>query len=74
MHMNRSKTAASGVPAKWLSLIVMGLAMVFATHAIAQAPAATGGAALPPSAEELSKLVGPIALYPDDLVALILPA
>ena len=74
MHMNRSKTAGTGVPAKWLSLIVMGLAIVFAAHAIAQAPAATGGVALPPSAEELSKLVGPIALYPDDLVAIILPA
>ncbi len=33
-----------------------------------------GGAAPPLSAEELSKLVGPIALYPDDLVAIILPA
>ena len=74
MRMNRSKTAGTGVPAKWLSLIVMGLAIVFAAHAIAQAPAATGGVALPPSAEELSKLVGPIALYPDDLVAIILPA
>jgi hypothetical protein len=74
MHMNRSKTPGTGVPAKWLSLIVMGLAIVFAAHAIAQAPAATGGVALPPSAEELSKLVGPIALYPDDLVAIILPA
>jgi hypothetical protein len=74
MHMNRSKTPGTGVPANWLSLIVMGLAIVFAAHAIAQAPAATGGVALPPSAEELSKLVGPIALYPDDLVAIILPA
>ena len=43
-------------------------------NAVAQAPAAPGGAAPPPSAEELDKLVGPIALYPDDLVAIILPA
>jgi hypothetical protein len=52
----------------------MGLALLFATGAIAQAPAAAGGAAPPQSAEELDKLVGPIALYPDDLVAIILPA
>jgi hypothetical protein len=34
--------------------------------------AAAPGPAL--SAEELENLVGPIALYPDDLVAIILPA
>ena len=48
--------------------------LVFALNAIAQAPAAPGGAAAPPSSEELDTLVGPIALYPDDLVAIILPA
>ena len=48
--------------------------MLFSASALAQAPAAQGGAAPPLSAEELSKLVGPIALYPDDLVAIILPA
>ena len=42
--------------------------------AVAQAPAASGNAAEAPSPEELEKLVGPIALYPDDLVAVILPA
>lgn len=43
--------------------------------ATAQAPAASGDAP-PPAAtpEQLEKLVGPIALFPDDLVALILPA
>jgi hypothetical protein len=40
----------------------------------AQAPAASGDAAQAPSPEQLEKLVGPIALYPDDLVAVILPA
>jgi hypothetical protein len=40
----------------------------------AQAPAASGNAAQAPSPAELEKLVGPIALYPDDLVAIILPA
>ena len=45
------------------------------SFARAQAPAASGDAP-PPAAtpEQLEKLVGPIALYPDDLVAIILPA
>ena len=56
---------------RWLA----GLAFVVtALQAGAQAPAAPGAAAPTPSAEELGKLVGPIALYPDDLVAIILPA
>jgi hypothetical protein len=48
--------------------------MLFSVSAFAQAPAATGGAAPALPAAELEKLVGPIALYPDDLVAIILPA
>ncbi|RKR38813.1 DUF3300 domain-containing protein [Paraburkholderia sp. BL17N1] len=47
--------------------------MSSATVSIAQAPAADVGAAAVPAAT-LDKLVGPIALYPDDLVAIILPA
>ncbi len=49
-------------------------AFVFATGTLAQAPAAPGGAAAAPSAAELDALVARFALYPDDLVALILPA
>ena len=42
--------------------------------AMAQAPASdTGAAPSPLSAEDLDALVGRIALYPDDLVAIILP-
>jgi hypothetical protein len=74
MHMNRFETACRSISAKWFSTLAIGLAIGFATQAIAQAPAAAGGVALPPSPEELSKLVGRIALYPDDLVAIILPA
>ncbi|MGZ9057900.1 MAG: DUF3300 domain-containing protein, partial [Burkholderiaceae bacterium] len=53
------------------ALVVASLAAT--SHA--QAPAASGNAP-PPAAspEQLEKLVGPIALYPDDLVAIILPA
>ena len=38
------------------------------------APASAGASAPAYSEAELEKLVGPIALYPDDLVAIILPA
>ena len=41
---------------------------------MAQAPASDTGAAPQMSAEDLDNLVGRIALYPDDLVAIILPA
>ena len=59
---------------RWFACLA-GLALVLATlQAGAQAPAVPGGAALAPSDDELGKLVGPIALYPDDLVAIILPA
>jgi hypothetical protein len=67
MTINKSRAA-------WSAFVAMGLALLFATGAFAQAPAAAGGATPPQSAEELDKLVGPIALYPDDLVAIILPA
>ena len=58
----------------WLQSLAGIVLLAFGLHAIAQAPAAPGGAAPPPAAEDLSQLVGPIALYPDDLVAIILPA
>jgi len=59
---------------RWFACLA-GLALVLATlQAGAQAPAAPGGVASAPSDDELGKLVGPIALYPDDLVAIILPA
>jgi hypothetical protein len=54
------------------------VALMFAANAFAQAPVAESGAsadaASPMSAEELEQLVAPIALYPDDLVAIILPS
>jgi hypothetical protein len=75
--MSRFRTlAAAGRrgPSHWLGLLAGIALLVFALDAVAQAPAAPGGAAPPPSAEDLGQLVGPIALYPDDLVAIILPA
>ncbi len=58
----------------WLVSLAACAAMICAPLAAAQAPAASGSAAEAPSPEELDKLVGPFALYPDDLVALIVPA
>jgi len=58
----------------WLLSLAACAALICAPLAAAQAPAASGNVAEAPSPEELDKLVGPIALYPDDLVAVILPA
>jgi hypothetical protein len=56
----------------WLLLgLVLGAAGAFATRAAAQEDAPPIALA---SAEDLAEIVGPIALYPDDLVALVLPA
>lgn len=44
------------------------------TGVSAQAPVAPSSASVPQSAAELENLVGRIALYPDDLIAVILPA
>ena len=58
----------------WLVHVAACVALIAAPLAAAQAPAAAGNAAQAPPPQELEKLVGPIALYPDDLVAIILPA
>jgi hypothetical protein len=57
-----------------LAFIVTLVVAWSATNALAQAPAAPGGAAPATPPDELEKLVDRIALYPDDLVAIILPA
>jgi Protein of unknown function (DUF3300) len=62
------------VRSAWLALLMAIAALALALNATAQAPVAPSGAALPPAAESLDALVGRIALYPDDLVAVILPA
>ena len=51
----------------WRTLLSVLLLVLVALHAVAQAPAA-------PAADPMDELVGRIALYPDDLVAVILPA
>jgi hypothetical protein len=56
------------------AIVAALVAALAATQVQAQAPAAPAGAAAAYSAQELEGLVGRIALYPDDLVAIILPA
>jgi hypothetical protein len=57
-----------------LGVLAACVALVTAPLTEAQAPAASGSTAEAPSPEDLENLVGRIALYPDDLVAIILPA
>ena len=72
---SKPKLPPSGRGARSLSAVAMLIASLFSPQLFAQAPAApptVSGASY--SAEQLDKLVGPIALYPDDLVSIILPA
>src|SRR4051812_32348809 len=60
-----------------LSSVQLALCAALATGAadgLAQAPVAVVSEVADASAEDLAGLVGRIALYPDDLVAIILPA
>lgn len=57
-----------------LLTIAAFLAVMFAPTAYAQAPAAASAVAAAPTPADLEKLVDRIALYPDDLVTIILPA
>jgi hypothetical protein len=60
------------------AVLAFAAGLLSSGHSLAQEPAAPATAAAPASAEysakELEQLVGPIALYPDDLLAIILPA
>src|SRR5688572_23298321 len=62
--------------ARWPRLVLAAaLAAACSTSGVlAQAPVANGAPVIAMSAEDLENLVGRIALYPDDLVAIILPA
>jgi hypothetical protein len=64
--------AASGMLA--IALALWWPCAALSQDPAAPAPAADAGPAVQYSADELEKLVGPIALYPDDLLAIILPS
>jgi uncharacterized membrane protein YgcG len=67
----RARSASRRAPRLWLALLV---GMAAALTLIATRPAAAQDALELVSTEELREIVGPIALYPDDLVAIVLPA
>jgi hypothetical protein len=77
----RQALTGHGRKPAWIAGHVFGTALLaccgvfFAASTFAQAPAADAAATAPAplSAAELDRLVAPIALYPDDLVAIILP-
>ncbi|MDH4115115.1 MAG: DUF3300 domain-containing protein [Burkholderiaceae bacterium] len=73
MNPSRINFAGRCVQAAWSAVVTAVMAILFSATALAQAPAAAG-APPPPAADDLTQLVGRIALYPDDLVAIILPA
>ncbi|MGB2816344.1 MAG: DUF3300 domain-containing protein, partial [Burkholderiaceae bacterium] len=74
MNLSRFKVAGSRVQTAWSAVVAAGMAILFSATTFAQAPAAAGGAVPAQPADYLTGLVGRIALYPDDLVAIILPA
>jgi hypothetical protein len=69
---NATRAALWLSPRLWLAfaILAIGAAAVAVRPAAAQNTPTLGVA----TAEELQKVVGPIALYPDDLVAIVLPA
>jgi Protein of unknown function (DUF3300) len=74
MNLSRVKLAGRRMKTAWSFFITAGMAILFSATALAQAPAAAGSSAPPQPAGDLTQLVGRIALYPDDLIAIILPA
>ena len=64
--------ANAGLPMKSRYCQLAGLCLLFAVNLAAQDPARPPGPL--PTEQELDQLFGPIALYPDALIALILPA
>jgi hypothetical protein len=69
----KSSTRREGHTFRLLTIAAF-VAVMFAPSAQAQAPAAATAVAAAASPAEMDKLVDRIALYPDDLVSIILPA
>jgi len=72
--MDRKQRYLAGSAPCRLGTLVFCLSLIASPLARAQAPAASGYATEAPSPAVLEILVGRIALYPDDLVAIVLPA
>jgi hypothetical protein len=77
MFIDTTQRSGAGRALGWrkITSVVVMVAFAAAAQVQAQAPAASDNATAPAATpEQLEQLVGPIALYPDDLVAIILPA
>lgn len=70
----RPLSAAAPARTRAALLLAVAVSLGSALPAFAQAPAAPTTAAAVPTDTAMDALVGPIALYPDDLVSVILPA
>lgn len=73
-HLFHSKHASGLARSRLLIAILSCSALLFVTNAVAQTPTTQSTTVSSTASTELETLVGPIALYPDDLVAIILPA
>lgn len=62
-----------GIPV-FTVIVVLFLTMGFFSNKAYSQETATAPAATMLSADEIEKLIGPIALYPDELIAIVLPA
>src|SRR5688572_12341099 len=71
-RMTITRSARWLAPRVWLTLLVLALGA--GATALHPASAQEAQAVQIASADQLDELVGPIALYPDDLVAIVLPA
>jgi hypothetical protein len=74
---SKSIHAASGRRARSMTSVAILIASLFTPQLFAQAPVAAPAGTTATAGftvEQLEQLVGPIALYPDDLVSIILPA
>jgi hypothetical protein len=68
-----SRVRVAGSSSRWLWL-ALGLLLLGGAASLRPVSAQEVAAAGTASADELADIVGPIALYPDDLVAIVLPA
>ncbi|HUQ53299.1 MAG TPA: DUF3300 domain-containing protein, partial [Gammaproteobacteria bacterium] len=71
-HRIAARTATALSPRVWLALIVLAVGAGIAISRPAAAQQEQDVTIV--SADVLDDIVGPIALYPDDLVAIVLPA
>src|SRR5262245_12008754 len=73
-RLNATRPVPWLAPRCWLAFGVLAIGAALAVLRPAAAQDAQDSQAELATAEDLRELVGPIALYPDDLVAIVLPA